>query len=102
VGNGHSSATVLMEMQIGYLIRALKTLARHGLQSADVRPEAQDDFNADVQRRLKKTVWNAGGCSSYYLDANGRNSTIFPGSTLELRRRLSHFDPASYNLDRAA
>jgi cation diffusion facilitator CzcD-associated flavoprotein CzcO len=98
VGNGHSSATVLMEMQIGYLIRALKTLARHGLRSADVRTETQDDFNADVQRRLQKTVWNAGGCSSYYLDANGRNSTIFPGSTLELRRRLSRFDRAAHDL----
>ena len=35
------------------------------------------------------TVWNAGGCRSYYLDRNGRNSTIFPGSTLELRRRCA-------------
>jgi cation diffusion facilitator CzcD-associated flavoprotein CzcO len=98
VGNGHSSATVLMEMQIGYLIEALKTLRRDGLQSVDVRLEAQDEFNVEVQRRLRKTVWNAGGCSSYYLDANGLNSTIFPGSTLELRRRLSRFDRAAYTL----
>jgi cation diffusion facilitator CzcD-associated flavoprotein CzcO len=98
VGNGHSSATVLMEMQINYLIEALKTFERHGLRSADVRVEAQNDFNTEVQSRLGKTVWNAGGCSSYYLDANGRNSTIFPGSTLELRRRLSRFDRAAYNL----
>jgi cyclohexanone monooxygenase len=98
VGNGHSSATVVMEMQVDYLIAALRTLQRDGLRSADVRAAVQSDFNAEVQRRLRKTVWNAGGCSSYYLDANGRNSTIFPGSTLELRRRLSRFDRAAHVL----
>jgi cation diffusion facilitator CzcD-associated flavoprotein CzcO len=96
VGNGHTSATVLMEMQIRYLIRTLKALGRHGLRSADVRPQAQEVFNAEVQRRLQGTVWNAGGCRSYYMDANGRNSTIFPGSTLELRRRLRRFEPSAY------
>jgi cyclohexanone monooxygenase len=98
VGNGHSSATVLMEMQISYLIQTLKAIKRDGLASVDVRAEAQAEFNAEVQRRLKGTVWNAGGCMSYYLDINGLNSTIFPGSTLELRRRMRSFDPAAYVL----
>jgi cation diffusion facilitator CzcD-associated flavoprotein CzcO len=95
VGNGHTSATVLMEMQVAYAIDTLQRLEREGLASADVRPEVQDAFNEEVQRRLAGTVWNAGGCTSYYLDANGRNSTIFPGSTIELRRRL-RFAPADY------
>ena len=60
-----------------------------------MRPAVQDDFNEEVQRRLRGTVWNAGGCRSYYLDRNGRNSTIFPGSTMELRRRL-RFAPRDY------
>jgi cation diffusion facilitator CzcD-associated flavoprotein CzcO len=98
VGNGHSSATVLMEMQISYLIQTLKAIKRDGLASVDVRGEAQAEFNAEVQRRLKGTVWNVGGCMSYYLDVNGLNSTIFPGSTVELRRRMRSFDPAAYVL----
>jgi cation diffusion facilitator CzcD-associated flavoprotein CzcO len=97
VGNGHTSATVLIEMQVAFAIEALKALERDGLASADVRPAVQDAFNAEVQRRLQGTVWNAGGCRSYYLDRNGRNSTIYPGSTLELRRRM-RFEPADYAL----
>lgn len=101
IGNGHSSATVLMEIQINHLVNVLQTLKREGLASADVRPEVQERFNSEVQRRLQGTVWNAGGCMSYYLDVNGRNSTIFPGSTIELRRRLSTFDRACYVLEGA-
>lgn len=97
VGNGHSSATVLIEMQAQFAIDAIKRMEREGIASADVRPEVQEAFNAEVQRRLAGTVWNAGGCRSYYMDRNGRNSTIFPGSTLELRRRL-RFEPSDYAL----
>jgi cyclohexanone monooxygenase len=88
VGNGHTSATLLMEMQVGFAIEALTRLEREGLASADVRPAVQAAFNEEVQRRLRGTVWQVGGCASYYHDRNGRNSTIFPGSTLELRRRM--------------
>jgi cation diffusion facilitator CzcD-associated flavoprotein CzcO len=97
VGNGHTSATVLIELQVQFAIDALKALERDGLASADVRPAVQKTFNEEVQRRLRGTVWNAGGCRSYYLDRNGRNSTIFPGSTLELRRR-ARFRPSEYVL----
>jgi cation diffusion facilitator CzcD-associated flavoprotein CzcO len=97
VGNGHTSATVLIELQVQFAIEALKAMERDGVASADVRPAVQDTFNEEVQRRLRGTVWNAGGCRSYYLDRNGRNSTIFPGSTLELRRRM-RFRPSEYAL----
>jgi cation diffusion facilitator CzcD-associated flavoprotein CzcO len=97
VGNGHTSATVLIELQVQFAIDTLKRMERDGLASADVRPAVQQAFNEEVQRRLRGTVWNAGGCRSYYLDRNGRNSTIFPGSTLELRRRM-RFEPRDYSL----
>ena len=97
VGNGHTSATVLIELQVQFAIDVLKAMERDGVASADVRADVQDRFNEEVQRRLHGTVWNAGGCRSYYLDRNGRNSTIFPGSTLELRRR-ARFRASEYAL----
>lgn len=50
---------------------------------------------------IEDFVVHAGGCMSYYLDANGRNSTMFPGSTFKLRRRLARFDPADYVVNAA-
>ena len=48
----------------------------------------------EVQAALAGTAYNAGGCHSYYIDANGRNSFSWPWSTNELVRRVSRFDAA--------
>ena len=47
---------------------------------------------------MKRTVWSAGGCDSWYLDAHGKNTTLWPRSTLDFRRRLASFDAAAYTL----
>jgi hypothetical protein len=51
---------------------------------------------------LAGTVWNAGGCASYYLDSNGRNSSIYPWTTIDLRRRTATFDIEAYETVGAA
>jgi len=96
LGNGHSSATVIMEDQARYVIDALRTMDALGIGSVDVLPAAQDAFNAEVDERLGRSVWNAGGCASYYLDSNGRNSFMYPWSTLHYRRRTRRFDVDNY------
>ncbi len=52
----------------------------------------------DVQRRMRHTVWDRGGCSSWYLDAHGRNVTLWPRATFTFRRLLARFDPAAYDI----
>jgi cation diffusion facilitator CzcD-associated flavoprotein CzcO len=102
VGNGHSSAIVLIEAQLRYILGALDAMRERGAAAVEVRREVQDAYNERVQAALAGTVWNAGGCQSYYLDRNGTNSTIYPWSTIDLRRRTSRFDPAEYVLREAA
>jgi hypothetical protein len=46
---------------------------------------------------MRKTVWTS-GCASWYLDASGRNTTLWPGFTFEFWRRTRHFDLQHYNL----
>jgi hypothetical protein len=96
MGNGHSSATVLIEAQAGYLVEALRAMRERGVSSVDARPDVQARWNDAVQEALSGTVWNAGGCSSYYLDRNGRNPSIYPWTTIDLRRRLRRFDLDAY------
>jgi hypothetical protein len=69
------------------------------MQTVEVRPEAQAAYNAMVQRRLQGTVWMT-GCKSWYLAANGRNTTLWPGFTWEYRLRTRRFDAANYTLTR--
>lgn len=100
VGNGHSGSALLAEIQIEHLVEMVQRMREQGLGSLEVRAGAQERFNDEVQARLQGTVWAAGGCSSYYLDETGRNSVIFPGSSFELRHRLSRFDRADYMTQR--
>jgi len=97
-GLGHNSIVFMIESQLNYVPDALRTMDARGAASVDVRPEAQAAFNERIQAQLRKTVWNSGGCSSWYLDRNGRNSTLWPGFTWPFRRLLRHFDPEHYEL----
>jgi cyclohexanone monooxygenase len=91
IGNGHTSAIVLIEAQLEYAIAALEAMRQRRLASVAVRDEVQSAWNERVQAALAGTVWNSGGCQSYYLDRNGTNSTIYPWTTIDLRRRTADF-----------
>ncbi|MBO0783992.1 MAG: 4-hydroxyacetophenone monooxygenase, partial [Ktedonobacteraceae bacterium] len=75
----------------------LRTIDRRKLSAVEVRPEFQEAFNKEMQQRLRGTVWSS-GCSSWYLNANGRNTTIWPGFTFEFWRRTRRFDQHHYDL----
>ena len=65
----------------------------------EVREEKQKRFVADVHRRLQGTVWQSGGCKSWYQDARtGENTTLWPGSVIEYVHRTRSASPADYRL----
>jgi cation diffusion facilitator CzcD-associated flavoprotein CzcO len=98
-GLGHNSIVFMIESQLNYVLDALRTMERRGAGAVDVRPEAQERFNERIQKQLRKTVWNSGGCASWYLDDTGRNTTLWPGFTWPFRRELRQFDPEQYTLE---
>lgn len=91
-----SSAVIIIEAQLAYVLDALKQARAQRVRSIDVDPQRHRRYNAQLQAALQHTVWNTGGCQSYYLDANGRNSTAWPWTTFEMRRRLSRFRMSEY------
>ncbi len=97
-GLGHSSMVYMIESQTRYLLDALRTVDAAGAVAIDTRQDRQDAFNADLQRRFAGSVWTSGGCASWYLDAQGRNRTLWPGYTFDFRRRTRRIDPADHEL----
>ena len=95
---GHSSIVYILESQFAYALDALHTMRLRGATEFEVRPEVQEAYNQEVQERLAESVWNTGGCGSWYFDRNGRNSIQWPGFTFEYRRRTRRFDAESYRL----
>ncbi|MCS0600281.1 NAD(P)/FAD-dependent oxidoreductase [Streptomyces sp. LP11] len=100
-GLGNSSMILMIESQLNYLADYLRQLDVLGGRAAlDARPAAVEAWNHKVQERMKRTVWNTGGCTSWYLDASGRNTTIWPGTTTEFRRATRRVDLGEYEVVR--
>jgi cation diffusion facilitator CzcD-associated flavoprotein CzcO len=95
-GLGHNSVVFMIEAQIQYVAEALRLMRERRAGSIEVRPEVVEAYDADIQERLDGSVWNTGGCASWYLDDEGRNSVIWPGFTWPYKRQMLAFDPEAY------
>jgi cation diffusion facilitator CzcD-associated flavoprotein CzcO len=97
-GLGHSSMIHIIESQLRYILDYLATLDRTGAAALDARRGAQERWCAGIERRMASSVWATGGCVSWYLNAAGRNTTLWPGSTLGFRRATHHLDVSEYHV----
>jgi hypothetical protein len=88
----------MIEAQITYVLDALRQMDARGLASVEVRAEAQAEYNEVLDARLDGTVWNAGGCRSWYLDSKGRNPSIWPTFTSRFEKLTRRFDTEAYQL----
>ena len=95
---GHTSVVLMIEAQIGYVVAALRLMDDAGAGALEVRRSAQEAYDARLQDELDDTVWNAGGCRSWYRDEQGRNFAIWPGHTSAYMRLMRRFDAESYEL----
>ncbi|MFF4017975.1 flavin-containing monooxygenase [Streptomyces sp. NPDC001843] len=100
-GLANSSMILIIESQLNYMadfVRQLDVLG--GRVALDARADAVRAWNHKVQERMRPTVWNTGGCTSWYLDSSGRNTTIWPGTTAEFRRATRRVELAEYRVVR--
>ena len=95
-GIGHTSLVYMIEAQFPYIVDAMRLMDERDIRTLEVRRDVEHAYNEMVQRKLAPTVWNTGGCVSWYLDKNGRNPTIWPDFTFRFAQRLKRFDLESY------
>lgn len=97
-----SSAFVMIEAQLDYIMDALRQAEAGKITALSIRADVCRSYNDEVQAALQSSVWNSGGCTSYFIDRNGRNSTNWPWSTGRLRRQLRRFRLRDYQVQRGA
>jgi cation diffusion facilitator CzcD-associated flavoprotein CzcO len=93
----HSSMVFMIEAQVRYVMQALDLLRRRDALAVEVREDAQQRFISRTQDELGGTVWQT-GCTNWYLDAQGRNSTSWPDFTTSYWRRTRRLNPADFVL----
>lgn len=94
-GLGHNSIVFMIECQVNYIVRALRSLRRRGQKVLRLRPDVQQDDYALMQQKMKGTVWSS-GCKSWYQNADGHIDTLWPGYTWEYWLKTRRFQVADY------
>ncbi len=97
-GLGHSSMILMIEAQIEHIAAAIRTLDVADAATIEVDQQVHDAYNRRIDQKLATTVWEVGGCTSFYRDANGRNASIYPDWTWRFRRDASRWRPEAYRL----
>lgn len=95
-GLGHSSVLLVIEAQIEHVLKLLDAMVARGASSAAPTDAAQARFVAWCDAALSDTVWNRGGCQSWYLDRTGRNSTLWPFRVGRFMREASKLRECDY------
>lgn len=86
-GLGHNSIVFMIECQVAWIQRLLSWAQDHQRTRLQVRQSSYETFMIEMNLRSRKTVWMQ-GCHSWYLDAQGRNTALWPGYSLEYWWRL--------------
>jgi cation diffusion facilitator CzcD-associated flavoprotein CzcO len=101
-GLGHNSMILMIEAQVTYILDALQQMQRQRIATVDVKPAVEQAYNAQLQDKLKRTIWNTGGCQSWYLDPRtGKNTTLWPASTWRFKQVTRQFALKDYDVSRA-
>lgn len=97
-GLGHSSMIHIMESQTNYIMKYLQLLDKTGDNGfLDLKPEVQKDYNEVIQKDFQKTIW-ASGCSNWYMNAQGKNTVLYPRLTMNYRRETKDINRREYEL----
>jgi cation diffusion facilitator CzcD-associated flavoprotein CzcO len=95
--SGGAPGFTIAEAQVRYVRAAMRTMSARHIGQIEVREDIEDRWKAHADRITKRSVFDTGGCTSYYLDANGRNATLWPGSIRSMWSTLGTFNLEDYD-----
>lgn len=95
---GHNSIITMLESQVAHVMRCVRRMRDEGATSVEIAADRHERRDRHVQRRLARTVW--AGCTSWYVDATGRNSTNWPGFTFTYWWLTRHGSLDAYRFSR--
>ena len=97
-GLGHNSMIYMIECQIRHVMEVVRAMHKNGSMSVEVTHAAQESFEREIDRKMIGTVW-ASGCQSWYSDASGRITTIWPDHTFRYRKRTRRLIDGDYEFE---
>ena len=88
----------MIEFQARYAVKMLQAMDEGGIDWVDVRRDAMDAYNEQLQADLAAVeVWQA-GCSHYYLSESGRMVTQYPHAMWTFRDLVAEADLEAFEV----
>ena len=85
----------IMESQMNYIMKYIALLeSQNGF--LDLKPQIQTAYNETLQQQFAGTVWTS-GCQSWYANAEGKITTLYPKLTREFRQTTMNLASHEYN-----
>jgi hypothetical protein len=75
---GYTSVIFATENAVNYSLNFIKPIFEGNVSSYEIKEEAERAWTKEVQDQLQKTVFRRGVCSSWYITADGWNSSTYP------------------------
>jgi cation diffusion facilitator CzcD-associated flavoprotein CzcO len=91
---GHNSIIIMSEAQAHYITSCIIQKEEKKWKSIDVKRSIQDQYNQEMQDRLKSMAWNQLEKSWYRID--GKITNNWPGRTMEYARRTKKVNWGHY------
>lgn len=96
IGLGHTSVVIMLEAQVEHILKVLGLMRERAHDVIEPTAKAQKRFVDEMEQRIQGTVWTAGKCESWYLDATGKASSLWPTFTFSFMRRASRVRGQDY------
>lgn len=93
---GSISIIEIIENHVNYVAQLIEKVISDDVEIAP-RLERAEQFLDDARERAKQTIWYTGGCTSWYLDANGV-PLVNPLTMAQLEETMREVDLSDFNV----
>ncbi len=94
---GHNSMIHILESQFNYICDYISKSKLNKIKYLDIKPKVNSNYQKILAKRLNGTVWQQGGCHSWYQTQAGKNTNNWPGLTLTYRLKTRSVNLAEYD-----
>ena len=91
-----------METLVNYAIKAICAISLDkSIKAIDVRSSSQSEYVPKMERNLKLTVWQSGGCTAFYRkNMTGEVTSLSPESVVHFIFSRRRFRLSDYHVTR--
>ncbi|MEH6583559.1 MAG: NAD(P)/FAD-dependent oxidoreductase [Halioglobus sp.] len=88
------------ECQMRYIMECIKHLLQSGASTLECTQEAHDEYQQRFRDQHAKMIWEHGSIKhSFYQNAQGKCTVLWPWKILDMWQQTKSIDPASYHLN---